>query len=558
MNRSALRVCICGLGVVLSLGLNAPGRARKPEPGWRLESTDLRIEIDPVRTELQGSARLALGTEGDGEKRIDLNLNPELVVRSVSDGSGQALEFDRIGAKLTIRPVGGAAAEGQPGHIVVSVQYAGSFSTRDPDVGFCQAWIGSDIAYGLPGRWYPKLAEGSSRSRGSIAYLVPKGWVVASVGRLVGEHEVSSGRRYDFDIASPVGFSFAAGPFQFARRNVDGLDAGVFLLGGAPGKPEFYLESCARIVGFFREYYGSFPHESFSVVELPQDLLGKAGGGAWESFTFFPSGVMPEGFFYSPAFAHELGHSLWSGVNSPEGPVVSEGLAQVAMGLYLEKAYGERTFRALLKNGSPELLLTHSARLYFRSLQSPPPIRGSALGLILPGEDLALGIPAPGKRNTLHMLANSKGWFVYVMLRDLIGRPAFQAGWRNALVRFRGKALTLDDLRREFEEASGRDLRWFFDQWFFRTGAPEFLLSSEVEAQGERWKVSGRIRQVRDAYRVVAEIGFVKGALRETKVIEIAAPETDYSFVLPFKPDAVLFDPDYRILRWIEEFKAPD
>jgi aminopeptidase N len=144
------------------------------------------------------------------------------------------------------------------------------------------------------------------------------------------------------------------------------------------------------------------------------------------------------------------------------------------------------------------------------------------------------------------------------MLRDLIGRPAFQAGWRSALVRFAGKALTLDDLRREFEEASGRDLRWFFDQWFFRTGAPEFLLSSEVEAQGERWKVSGRIRQVRDAYRVVAEIGFVKGALRETKVIEIAAPETDYSFVLPFKPDAVLFDPDYRILRWIEEFKAPD
>ena len=44
-------------------------------------------------------------------------------------------------------------------------------------------------------------------------------------------------------------------------------------------------------------------------------------------------------------------------------------------------------------------------------------------------------------------------------------------------------------------------------------------------------------------------------AARETRVIEIGAEETAFFFVLPFKPDAVLFDPDYKILRWTEEFK---
>ena len=90
---------------------------------------------------------------------------------------------------------------------------------------------------------------------------------------------------------------------------------------------------------------------------------------------------MPEGYFFAPGFAHEIGHMFWGRVQSADGPIVSEGLAEVSMGLYLEKAFGERAFRAMLKNGAPELLLGHSARLYFRSIQSPlAGTVGAALG----------------------------------------------------------------------------------------------------------------------------------------------------------------------------------
>ena len=112
------------------------------------------------------------------------------------------------------------------------------------------------------------------------------------------------------------------------------------------------------------------------------------------------------------------------------------------------------------------------------------------------------------------------------------------------------------DLRAEFERASGRDLRWFFDQWFFRRGAPEFVLSTQTAARGEQWEVKGAIRQVRDVYRVTAEIAFVQGASRDVRRVEITERDTEFSVVLPFKPDAVLFDPDYKILRWTDEFKT--
>jgi len=112
------------------------------------------------------------------------------------------------------------------------------------------------------------------------------------------------------------------------------------------------------------------------------------------------------------------------------------------------------------------------------------------------------------------------------------------------------------DLRAEFERAGGRDLRWFFDQWFFRRGAPEFVLSTQTVARGEQWEVKGSIRQVCDVYRVTAEIAFVKGGSREVRQVDIAERDTDFSVLLPFRPDAVLFDPEYKILRWIDEFET--
>jgi len=542
------------LVVLLSLVTAAAGPAQERPAAWRMEFTDLKIEIDPGHGQLRGDARLRLASLGSGAEEVSLELNHELVVLTVTDGTGRPLDYDRNGGNLTVRR-GKRFSETE--NDIVRIRYQGSFSDRVPELNFFNAWIGPDISYALyPGRWYPEMSGPARRSKGKISYFVPENWTVASVGKLTAEKILPSGKQYDFDIASPVEYCFAAAPFRSLRRNIEGLDVGVFLLGGGPEKAEYYLENCGKIVRFLKDLCGFFPYDGYSVIEFPQELLGNAGGGSYEGITFYIPGAMPDRFFYLPVFGHEIGHLWWGNfVRGAEGPVINEGLAQLSMALYLEQAFGETTFRTILKNGAPELLLIHSARSYFHALQSPAASDRALLSLLLRGEDLELGIPSKTKTNTLHMLANSKGCFVFVMLRDLIGGEAFRAGLRGALARFAWKTMTLADLRGEFEKAAGRNLEWFFDQWFFRKGAPEFVLSYAAEVQGAGWVVKGRIRQIRDVYRAAAEIVFVKDGVRETKVVEIGAEETGFSFVLPFKPDAVLFDPDYKILRWTDEFK---
>lgn len=545
--RASLLILACLLPYTITAQVQEQGSA------WQTEFVDMSIIIHPWRGVLQGDAKLQLKNIGAGNEDILLTLNHQLQVESVTDEAGNALTFKRIGDSISVLPLEQLAASRI---CTIHICYQGSFHERIPELDLLNAWIGPRIAYAFySSRWYPQTPEPLRRSRGKIAYLVPENWAVASSGRLAATETLPGMKRFTFAVNAPVEFSFATAAFIHHRENIAGLDVGVFLLKGDQDKIDFYQKNCIKLISYFRELYGSFPYDGYNLIEMPQALLGRTGAGSYEGLTFFPEALLPKRFFYVPVFAHEISHCWWGNcVRGAEGPVINEGLAQISMGLYLEQAIGRKFYWNLLKDGAPEYLFLHSARLFFQALKSSKITGESLEALLLRGEDLELGIQAKDKFTTLHMLSSSKGFFIYAMLRELIGAEAFLQGLRGVLERFAWKTMTLEDLRTRFEEASGRDLKWFFKQWFMRKGAPEFAIDCWFAERSRNWLVQVMITQLRDVYRVKAEIGFSKGAFCETRTIEINARETTFTFLLPFRPQIVRFDPDYKILRWTEQF----
>jgi aminopeptidase N len=530
----------------LLLGKAAWSQERPAE--WRTEFIDLTVELDPLRGRLSGDAGLELAGTAAAGGDILLSLNHQLHVDAVVDGGGVPLPFRQSGDGLSIEL---PPAASPPAPRAIRVRYQGSFREPIPELGLHNAWIGPKVAYAFhSSRWYPQPPEPGRRSRGRITYIAPAGWTVASCGRLTA---VADGRHV-YAAAAPTEFSFAAGPFVHQRRSVDGLDVGIFFLRGDQEKIDYYQEKCLKLIRYFRELFGFFPHESYSLVELPQPLLGKTGAASYDGLTFFPAAALPKRFFYIPVFAHEIAHCWWGNcIRGEEGPVINEGLAQISMGLYLEQVLGRRYLWSLLKNGAPEFYFLYSARLFFSALRAAKAPDDSLDALLLRGEDLELGVAARDKFATLHMLASCKGFFVFAMLREWIGAEAFRQGLRAALARFAWGSMTLEDLRAQFERASGRELEWFFRQWFQRKGAPEFAIDCRFAERSRNWQVWVTVTQLREVYRVKAEIAFQKGAFREIRQVEIDGRESSFSFLVPFKPQAVLFDPDYHILRWSEQ-----
>ena len=65
-----------------------------------------------------------------------------------------------------------------------------------------------------------------------------------------------------------------------------------------------------------------------------------------------------------------------------------------------------------------------------------------------------------------------KGAWVLHMLRTLVGGEVFDEGVRSYYAEFKDRNASTSDFRRHIEEASGRELGWFFDEWLYQGGIP--------------------------------------------------------------------------------------
>lgn len=72
-----------------------------------------------------------------------------------------------------------------------------------------------------------------------------------------------------------------------------------------------------------------------------------------------------------------------------------------------------------------------------------------------------------------------KGGRVLHMLRKEVGDEAFFTALKKYLHEYEYQAAEIHQLRLVFEEVTGRDLNWFFNQWFLSAGNPEIVITKE-------------------------------------------------------------------------------
>lgn len=204
------------------------------------------------------------------------------------------------------------------------------------------------------------------------------------------------------------------------------------------------------IVRFFARTVGPFPYEQLAHVQSSTRFGGMENAGA----IFYNDALFrrPDGVG-TGLIAHEVAHQWFGNAVTPNawGHLwLSEGFATYFAALYTEHATGARAFR--------DEMATMRRRVIAAPEVAARPVLDTAQTEL-----------------TALLNANSygKGGFVLHMLRAEIGDSAFFRGVRAYWNAHRhGNALT-DDLRLALETETGRDLRWFFDQWLRRPGFAE-------------------------------------------------------------------------------------
>jgi aminopeptidase N len=163
--------------------------------------------------------------------------------------------------------------------------------------------------------------------------------------------------------------------------------------------------------------------------------------------------------------------------------------------------------------------------------------------------------PAPVLDTTIHELGKllstnsyQKGSWVLHMLRHEVGDLNFWRGIREYYSLYRNSNALTGDFVRVMEEASGKDLSVFFNQWIYKGGHPKIGGTWHYDAGSKTLNLELNQEQKDALFRFPLEIGIGSGPLKELKTVFLDKKMQSFKFDLPSKPAQIVLDPNTWLL----------
>jgi aminopeptidase N len=228
---------------------------------------------------------------------------------------------------------------------------------------------------------------------------------------------------------------------------------------------------------------------------------------------------------------HEVAHQWWgNSVTEKDWDDIwlSEGFATYFAHLYTEQFSGRDAFVRALKADIKIVLQTQ------RAMPDQPIIHRNISNM----------------DNVLNRLVYQKAGWVLHMLRGQVGTEKFWTGIRDYYRRYRNLSASTDDFRRVMEQASGKDLTWFFDQWLKRPGMPKLAGTWRYDATARAIVIDIRQTHAGSPYRLPIEVGVTSepGSQMRVESIELAGAEGRFTINAAGEPQAVVLDPNTWLL----------
>ncbi len=142
------------------------------------------------------------------------------------------------------------------------------------------------------------------------------------------------------------------------------------------------------------------------------------------------------------------------------------------------------------------------------------------------------------------------------MLRRLLGDDDFWAGVRKYVADYSGKLVETKDFQRALEDASGRNLDWFFSQWFHRAGYPR--LKVKVSYDKEKGRARIKVEQTQDKpFRVDLDVALEGPDGSWTRTTLALREKIHQTEVAIGEPQQCQVDPDAKLLHR-QELDCPE
>ncbi len=153
----------------------------------------------------------------------------------------------------------------------------------------------------------------------------------------------------------------------------------------------------------------------------------------------------------------------------------------------------------------------------------------------------------------------NKGGQVLHILRKYVGDDAFFASLKLYLETNKFNSVEIHNLRLAFEQVTGEDLNWFFNQWFLSSGHPNLVINKMYDANSKKLKM--QIKQTQDIkttplFKLPIAVDIYANGKKQRYKITITKASENFEFDALSKPDLVNVDAEKMLLCTKDEEKS--
>ncbi|MBI2429235.1 MAG: M1 family metallopeptidase [Ignavibacteriales bacterium] len=296
-------------------------------------------------------------------------------------------------------------------------------------------------------------------------------------------------------------------------------------------------------IEYMSQHYGKYLYPQATVIS------GPVRGMEYPMMVFIDDGNAVTNFMWT-TIIHELIHEWYPmmiGSNETNYPFMDEGFTTFATAELTEELYGNNGFfhPAFAEKYSRLNLPNNNDRIHVQRVYMNEARQGKGASL--------MSHPYSILSSQYGIMAYDKPAAVMVMLEDLLGRETFLKAMNAYYDRWKFKHPYPHDFFETVEDVAGRDLDWFWNQWFDQTWKLDIALD-EVESIEEhgRWKAILTL-QNNELTRMPATIRltFENGTSKDVRFSEELWSKTNRAeFIVdsvPAKPINVVIDPDMKL-----------
>lgn len=162
------------------------------------------------------------------------------------------------------------------------------------------------------------------------------------------------------------------------------------------------------------------------------------------------------------------------------------------------------------------------------------------------------------REDVFDLVTYQKGGGILNMLRNYLGDDAFFAGMNDYLKTNEYQNAEAHQLRLSFEKVSGKDLNWFFNQWYFGSGNPKVNSSFTFEPVKKQVTVTINQTQEKPFEFPLAIDVYDNGKPKRYNVWVNADAKNTFSFDVSKTPDLVNINADGVLLAEITDTQTPE